>query len=408
MANFRYKGRGPTGGLVEGRIETLSSEAVASQLLSTGVTPVHIAEYTQNHASVEELWTKLSARRPDLSDLILFSRQMYTLMRAGVPINQAMNGLIKSTRNPNLVLALTDVRGQLESGHELSSALARHPDIFSTLFISMVRVGENTGNLDQALLKISHYLEIEKDTRARVKSALRYPAFVVVAICVAIGIINVMVIPAFARIFERAHVELPLATRIMIASSDFFVNYWVAMLAGVIVAALAVRTYVKTERGRYLWDHVKLRIPIIGNIIVRATLARFARAFAMAVRAGVPLLQALAVVSRAVDNEFIAKHVQDMRNGIERGETLTRTAAASGMFTPLVLQMLSVGEDTGAIDDLMDEVGGFYEREVDYDVKNLSSAIEPILIVIIAGMVLVLALAVFLPMWDLAAVKLGK
>ena len=244
--------------------------------------------------------------------------------------------------------------------------LARHPDIFSTLFISMVRVGENTGNLDQALLKISHYLEIEKDTRARVKSALRYPAFVVVAICVAIGIINVMVIPAFARIFERAHVELPLATRIMIASSDFFVNYWVAMLAGVIVAALAVRTYVKTERGRYLWDHVKLRIPIIGNIIVRATLARFARAFAMAVRAGVPLLQALAVVSRAVDNEFIAKHVQDMRNGIERGETLTRTAAASGMFTPLVLQMLSVGEDTGAIDDLMDEVDAFYEREVDY------------------------------------------
>jgi MSHA biogenesis protein MshG len=408
MANFHYRGRDGAGGVVEGMLEAANMDAVAAQLLSSGITPVDITESAPGGggdvlADLRRLFTR---RAPELEDLILFARQMYTLMRAGVPINQAMSGLARSTRNAALVDALQDIQRDLESGRDFSTALGRHPDIFSSLFVNTVRVGENTGRLDQALLRLSEYLELERDTRARIKSALRYPTFVVVAIGLAIGIINVVVVPQFARVFERAGVELPLATRILIGTSDFFVNYWMFMLAGIVVAVLAARNWVKTKNGRFLWDRYKLKLPIVGSIIYRATLGRFARSFSMSLSAGVPLVQALSVVSRAIDNEYIGSRVREMRVGVERGDSLSRSASHTEMFSPLVLQMLAVGEESGAIDDLLEEVAGFYEREVDYDIKNLSQAIEPVLIVIMAVMVLILALGVFLPMWDMASVKL--
>lgn len=406
MANFRYKGRNAGGGVVEGRVEAPSADAVAAQLLGTGVVPVDIAEIAAGRDVLGEWLRGATARRPDLTDLILFSRQLYTLLRAGVPINQAIAGLARSTRNSVLVDTLKDIQANIESGRELSACLARHPKIFSTLFVSIVRVGENTGRLDEALLQVSQYLELEKDTRTRVKAALRYPAFVLIAITAAISIINIFVIPSFARLFARAGVELPLPTRILLGTSDVFVHYWPAMLMAIAFAAFAARAWVGTASGRLTWDRWKLRLPIVGDILLRVTLGRFARSFAMALKAGVPLLQSLTVIARAVDNEHVGNHLLAMRTGIERGESLTRTAVASGMFTPIVIQMLTVGEETGSIDALMAEVAGFYEREVDYDIKNLSQTIEPVLIVVIAGMVLVLALGVFLPMWDLAAVKL--
>lgn len=405
MPMFRYRARGARGDLIEGVLEAGTVDAAASQLVATGITPVDISALGERRGGG---LARLTASTPDLTDLILFTRQMYTMMRAGVPINQAMAALARSTRNEVLAEALRDVQANLESGRELSACFARHPRIFSTLFVSMVRVGENTGRLDDAFLKISHYLDLERDTRQRIKSALRYPVFVIVAVAVAVGIINVMVIPAFARVFERAQVELPLPTRIIVGTSDFFVAWWPLMLAGIAAAVIGARLYVATDAGRYTWDKFKLRIPIAGDIVYRATLGRFARAFSMALKAGVPLIQALTVVSRAVDNEYVGERILGMRNGIERGETLTRTAAATGMFTPVVLQMLAVGEDTGAVDELMEEVAGFYEREVDYDIKNLSQTIEPILIAVIGALVLVLALGVFLPMWDLASVKLVR
>jgi len=332
---------------------------------------------------------------------------MYTLMRAGVPITQAMNGLVKSTRNPVLAAALGDVRATLESGRELSTALAQHPALFSTLFVSTVRIGENTGRLDDVFLKLAEYLDRERDTRARIKSALRYPSFVLVAITLAIGVINVVVIPQFARIFERAEVALPLATQMIIATSNFCVTWWPVLLSAFIAAIVTFRLWVKTDAGAYQWDRFKLRIPIVGGIIQRATLGRFSRGFSMSLATGVPLTQCLSVMAQAVDNEFIGERIRNIRNGVERGETLTRSATATGIFTPLVLQMLAVGEETGAVDDLLAEVAGFYEREVDYDVKNLSQTIEPVLIAVLAGLVLVFALGVFLPMWDLAGVKLS-
>ena len=403
MALFQYKARSARGDLLQGQIEEASVDVVAAQLLNGGITPVDIVETTASVDPWVNLQRSLFAKRPDLVELILFCRQMYTLMKAGVPIVRGMRGLSDSSRNPIMVEMLGDITDDLESGRELSTAMARYQDVFSSLFVSMVRVGENTGRLDEAFMRVGEYLEMERDTRQRIKSALRYPTIVVVAISIAVGIINVMVIPAFAGVFERSGMELPWATQVLIGTSSFFVYWWVHLLLALGAVWFGVTRYVKTERGRYRWDKLKLRLPIIGSLIHRATLGRFARAFSMSMRSGVPLIQALTVVSRAGDNEFVGDRILQMRNGIERGDTLTRTAAGTNLFTPLVLQMMAVGEESGAVDDLLEEVAGFYEREVDYDLKNLSASIEPILIVAVGGMVLMLALGVFLPMWDLSS-----
>ena len=401
MARYQYKARNNRGDAVEGELEAGSMDAVASQLLSNGNTPVDIREAAERRDVLEDLKRRLGARQPTADDLILYCRQMYTLTRAGVPIVRAITGLAETSRNPVLGETLHEIRGELEAGRELSGAMSRFPHIFSSIMVSMVKVGESTGQLDEGFLRLAEHLEMEKDTRDRIMTAIRYPLFVVFAISAAIAVINVWVIPAFAKVFEGMNTELPWQTKLLIAISDFTVEFWPVLLGGIALLVFGVRYYVNTDDGRYRWDKLKLQLPLVGDIILRATLARFSRSFAMTTRSGVPLIQALTVVSRAVGNTYVSEAVQGMRNGIERGDTLTRTAGASGLFTPLVLQMMSVGEETGAVDDMLDEVGGFYEREVDHDLKNLSSAIEPILIVAVGVLVLILALGVFLPMWNL-------
>jgi MSHA biogenesis protein MshG len=408
MPEYQYKGRNKQGEMIDGVIEAGNIDAVASQLLVGNVTPIDIRERQIMDSGLNELWARLNTRKPSLTDLVMFSRQMYSLMRAGVPIIRALTGIIQVAKNRILVGAFKEIQTNLESGRELSTSMARHPAIFTPLYVSMIRIGENTGRLDQSFLRISEYLELEKDTRERVKAALRYPTMVIFAMAVAIGIVNVLVIPAFAQVFEKAGANLPLPTRILIFTSNFFVAYWPFMLAALVVSIISFNYYIKTDKGRYVWGKYKIRLPLVGSILNKAALGRFARSFSMSLSAGVPLVQALTVVSRAVDNDYIGDHILNMRIGIERGDNLTRTAASTNMFTPLVLQMLSVGEETGQVDEMLEEVAGFYEREVDYEVKNLSTAIEPVMIVMLGIMVLILALGIFLPMWDLASVSLGK
>ena len=401
MALYQYKARNNRGDAVTGKVEAGSADAVASQLINSGITPIDIREIKEKQDAWGELLRRLGGGKPTLDDLILFCRQMYTLSKAGVPIIRGITGLADTTRNVVLSDILRNIRSELESGRELSLAMGQYQSVFTPLMISMVRVGENSGQLDTAFLQLSQYLELERDTRGRVKMALRYPTFVLVAISIAVAIINVFVIPAFAKVFKGAHLPLPWQTKLLIGISDFFVAYWPYMLVSLILIIMGVRYYVQTEHGRYRWDGFKLRLPVTGGIILRATLGRFARSFAMSMRAGVPLVQALTVVAYAVDNAFVADRILAMRNGVERGDSLTRTASSTALFPPLVMQMMSVGEETGAVDDMMDEVADFYEREVEYDLKNISSAIEPILIIAIGIMVLILALGVFLPMWNL-------
>lgn len=409
MPIFQYRGRNQRGEVVTGRVDAASMDAVAAQLFNSGVVPVDIAAAKNAAHDIQSYFSGwFHSDKIGLVDLILFSRQFYTLAKAGVPIMQALRGLRDSTQNSAFARVINDLIETLDSGLELSAALKRHPKVFPTLYVSMVQVGEATGAMQDVFLQLAHYLELEKDTRDRIKSAMRYPTFVVVAIAIAMFVINLFVIPAFAKVFANMRAELPWATKVLIATSQFTVAYWPVMIAGVIVAIFALRMYVRTPEGRYRWHRAKLKIPVIGGIFYRATLGRFARSMAVTMRAGVPLVQGMTVVSRAVDNDFISERILQMRDGVERGETIARTAAATGMFPPLVLQMISVGEESGAVDELMAEVAEYYEREVDYDLKNLSAAIQPLLIVGIGALIFILALGVFLPLWELPKAVLGR
>jgi MSHA biogenesis protein MshG len=406
---FAYKARNARGELLQGVLESSDSGAVAEQLFGTGATPIQIVETKKSVRDGEEgdWWRQLFEEKVRSIDVQLFSRQMYTLLKAGVPIMRGLAGLQESSINKSFARVLKDVRESLDAGRELSSSLRRHPEVFSTFYINMVRVGETTGRLEEIFLRLFDHLEFERDMRARVKSALRYPTFVIVAMTLAIAVINYFVIPAFARVYAGFKAELPWMTKLLIASSNFTVQYWWIILLGLAGAIGAFIAWSRTPKGRYRWDKLKLRMPIFGKIVLKATLARFARSFALASKSGVPIVQAMNVVAQTVDNAFIAARIEQMRDGVERGESILRTAVTAGVFTPVVLQMVAVGEESGSLDDLMDEIAGMYEREVDYELKTLASQIEPILIVGLGILVLIMALGVFLPIWDLgrAAIK---
>ena len=409
MPIFQYRGRNQRGEVVTGRVDAPSADAVASQLFNSGVVPIDIAAAGAAAADIGKIFRGwFRSDKIDLVDLILFSRQFYTLAKAGVPIMQALRGLRDSTHNQAFSRVINDLVDTLDSGLELSAALKRHPKVFPTIYVSMVQIGEATGTMQEVFLQLAKYMELEKDTRDRIKAAMRYPMFVVIAITLAMFVINLFVIPAFAKVFTSMRAELPWATKILIATSQFTVAYWPILLAALIVAIFSIRFYVRTPEGRYRWDRMKLRIPVIGGIFYRATLGRFARATAVTMRAGVQLVQGMTVVSRAVDNEYIGERILQMRDGVERGETIARTAAATGMFPPLVLQMITVGEESGAVDELMAEVADYYEREVSYDLENLSTAIQPILIIGIGVLIFILALGVFLPLWELPRAMMGR
>lgn len=405
MASFQYTGLNANGSKVKDNIEAANSEAAADKLIKNGVTPLSIVAVPENSGNAGDIdvMAFLNNGRVSIEEMIVFCRQMYALMRSGVPILRAINGMVESAKSPVLKNALRDIAKQLEGGYTFSSALNHHPKIFDHLFVSLVHVGENTGQLDQAFLKLTAYLERDLDTRKRIKAALRYPTMVIIALTAAVAILNIFVIPTFANMFARLGSDLPLATRFIIASSDLFVNYWPYMLIGLILSVILVKESLKTKKGRYQWDRRKVKIPIIGSIIERSILARFSHSFAIVLKAGVPMTTGLTLVSEAVDNSFMQDKITAMRQGIESGESLLRASVASTLFTPLVLQMLAVGEETGRVDELLAEVGDYYEREVDYDLATLTARIEPLLLVVVAIMVLILALGIFTPMWDMAS-----
>ena len=406
MTTFVFKGRSQSGNKVDGKIEAPSSDAAAGQLAERGIIPIHINEDKEKQDTLLLIKQKLLIRRPSLQELLFFSRQMYTLTKAGVPLVKSLNSLLESSLNPMMVQSLIDIISALDGGRELSSAMKDHPKVFPTVFVSMVHVGENTGKLEEAFLQISENLEREIEIRKRIKSATRYPSFVFIAIFIAMVIVNIFVIPQFASVFKSFNAELPIFTRILIETSNFTVNYWPFLVAIIIVLILAATIFLKTREGRYLWDRFKLRIPIFGSILHRIMMVRFAFNFAMTTQAGVPISQALTITATAEDNVYVSDAIISMRNRVERGEPLSRTVSASGLFTPVVIQMVSVGEESGMVDTMLREVAEFYEREVDYDMQKLSASIEPIMLAVIGGMVLVMALGIFLPMWDLGKAAL--
>jgi MSHA biogenesis protein MshG len=400
VPSFSYRARGAGGELLEGLLESVDSGGAASQLFARGLTPVDIIPARAAPASAR-FRARLFEERIKPAELMFFSRQMYTLLKAGVPIMRALAGLQESAANKAFAAVVGRLRESLDAGQDLAAALAAHPRVFTPFYVNMVRVGEMTGRLEQIFLSMFHHIEFEKFMAEQVRSAVRYPTFVVATMAAALVIVNLFVIPAFAKVYKGFNAELPAITQLLVAFSDFMVAAWPLLLAGAVGAFFGFRYWTRTAQGKLHWDRLKLRLPIAGKIVLKATLARFSRSLALALRSGVPMVGALHAVANTVDNAFIAGKVEKMREGVERGESVLRTAAAAGVFTPVVLQMIAVGEESGALDDLMQEIGDSYQREVEYELKTLSAQVEPLLIIGLAVLVLILALGVFLPIWDL-------
>jgi MSHA biogenesis protein MshG len=406
MANFRYRGRSGRGDLVTGKLDAETVDVVAARLLNLGITPLQIEPDSAIDTNVHGLLRRLGAGRPRSADLVLFSRQMYAITKSGLPLLRGLRGLAQATHNAVLRDALLDVLQSLESGRDFGASLSRHPEIFSPLFLSMVRVGESTGTLDNAFLRLCEYLEQDQDVQDRVKSALRYPLIVVIMIGLAVGVITVFVIPNFAPLFKILGNDIPWPTRVIMGTSDLVRNHGLALVVGTVLAIAGIRRYIKTDAGRYRWDGYKLRIPVLGELLRQSILSRVTRSLAVSLEAGLPMIQALTLLSRSAGNEFLAERLLRLRDAVERGDSLSRAATTSGVFPSLVLQMMLVGEETGELTRLLQEIAGFYQREVDHRLKNLTAMLEPLLLIVVGGLVLILALGVFLPMWNMIA-KVG-
>lgn len=370
MPSYTYKARNEFGNLIEGEIEADNSQSVAKILLDRDLSPTIIKEHIVKTDVIEQFNQWQAIKSLKLDDLMLFSRQMYSLSKAGVPIIRAIQSLINSTRNTALSKALSDMTRSLEGGLSLSQAMGKHPKIFSHLFISIINVGEATGGLDQAFLQMSQYLEREKETQSRIKAALRYPTMVIIAISVAMAIINVYVIPAFKGVFDKIGSELPWQTKLLMGVSDFTVEFWPYIIGSLILTYVIILKYIQTPDGHLKKDQLLLKIPAVGSIIHRATMERFSRSFAMILSSGVPLIQGITIVSNAIGNIYIGSKLDIMRIGIEKGDSISRMAMSIGLFPPLVIQMIMVGEETGNISDMLLEVADFYETEIDAELKK--------------------------------------
>ncbi len=401
MQIYLFEGRNSRGELVRGKIESPNPQAVAQWMLAAGNVPVKIIE--QEAPPQAPAWLAKLTGKGELTqtDLLLFTRQLGTMVRAGLPLMQALTGMQQSAGNPRLASLLGDLRDDLDQGQELSTAMSHHPKVFDDYYVSMIRVGEGAGRLDEVFLRLFAQLEFERDMRQKIKGALRYPTFVVIAITIAIGILTIFVIPVFAKVYAGMKVELPLLTRVLLSVSDFAVHWWWAVLMLLGAAFYGFRLWVRQPEGRYRWDKLKLRLPLVGGIFNKAGIARFCLSFSIACKSGVPIDQAFTLVAKVVDNAFFERRIHGMREGITRGETMLRIAQAADIFKPMELQMISVGEATGEMEKMMEQVAQMYQEELQYEVSRLGDAIEPILLAVMGGLVLVLMLGIFLPLWDL-------
>jgi type II secretory pathway component PulF len=380
-------------------MEARGKETVADQLSGQGFLPVLIEEQEQSLLSgidLNALFNKVTSQ-----DLIVFSRQLATLVNAGIPFLSSLGTIEKQSENPRLKAAIADIRRSVEGGVSFSDALARHPGIFSKMYVSMIRAGETAGILDDILVRLAMLAEHDANTRSRVKTATRYPMIVVIAVGAAFAFLVSFVIPKFAAIFGRFKTELPMPTRVLIGINYAIQHYWYLIILGILLAVWLVTWYVNTSMGRWQWDRVKLRLPVFGMLFQKVALSRFARVFAAMQKSGISMMLTLDIAGETVGNVVIARAVQTMSDSLRDGKGLTAPMESSGLFPPLVVQMVAVGEETGKLDTMLSKVSDYYDTDVEYTLRNLSTLIEPVLLLFVGGMVLFLALGIFLPMWDL-------
>ncbi|MFI4956257.1 MAG: type II secretion system F family protein [Gammaproteobacteria bacterium] len=401
MATYQYQAKNRQGELQKGEMIAASNEEVAMHLMSLNLIPISVEldEKAQNLQGILDSFFKKDRIKKE--DMVIFFRQMAVLTKSGVPILNGLQRLEETTSSAPLGKAIHRAIADITGGQTLTTAFSNSAEAFPPIVVSIIDAGENSGRLDLAFAELSQFFEMESKTMNRAKNVSRYPMIVFVSIVVAIITINFMVIPAFTSIFASFHTELPLPTRILIGISEFMRHYALLLLAASGAGFFWLRSFLRTSHGAIVSSHIFIRLPIIGKIIERIVLARFARTFAMVMASGVPLVKGITLSANALDNSYMESKIGSMREHVERGESLSRSAAQTGLFTPLVIQMVIVGEETGQVDAMLRHVAAFYEEEVEYDLGRLSTLLEPLILGILGVMVGILALGVFLPMWDM-------
>ena len=407
METYLYKGRNKRGELMQGSIDAPSSQSVASWLSASGIAPIQIRiDNTGDDAGQKDIFGRSGKASLNQADLIMFTRQMLTLTKSGVPLLTGLASIQLAVSKPAVRDVVREIRAELDKGLELNQAMARQPEFFDDYYVSMIRVGEMSGTLEEVLLRLLEQIDFDRIIKQKIKSALRYPSFVVIALAIAIALMTTFVIPVFAKTYSKFNAQLPYLTQLLLDVSDFARGYWWLIIGAAVAAYAVFKAYVKTPDGHYAWDRFKLRLPIIGKIISKASIARFCRSLATATKSGMPIVQALTLVSRVVDNKYYEERILLIRNGVERGESLKRVSQTAGIFNALEIQMISIGEEAGDIDGMLFQVANIYQEEVEYEINRLTESIEPILLGMMGILVAILMLGIFLPMWKLSQVAL--
>jgi len=398
MPQFAYRVRNYEGELITGQAEAQDRGALQRNLEGQGFIPISVTEVRQAF-DIGKLKAYFETVTPE--DLIIFTRQLGTMYRAGIPFVRSMRAVNEQTGSETLKKVMDKVRADVEKGETFAKALSRHPKVFNELYVSMVEAGEAGGVLDEILERLSTLLEKDAEIKSKIKSATLYPKIVVGALIAAVAILVTFVIPKFATLYGNFKVALPLPTRVLVSISVIFSKYWYIMAVIAIAAVFSFQFFIKTGTGRAWWDRVRLKFPIFGPLSLKASMSRFSMILGTLTRSGIPILMALEISGRAVGNVIITSEVERVRNEIRGGRPLALPMEESGLFPPMMTQLVSVGEETGKLDEMLLRVADHLSTEVDYTIRNMSTLLEPMLLSVIFGMVLFLALALFLPMWDM-------
>ena len=401
MPSFAYKAVNPSGASISGVVEADSADAAADALFTKGYIPSKI---TPQKAAADSTWRKRLRRitsRVPKTDLILFTKQFRSMLHAGVPLMRLLQVLEAQTKNATLKQAIADMTRSIKEGSTLHAAMEKNDHIFSPLYCSLVSAGEASGSVPQVMERLIYIIEHEEKIKADIRSALQYPIIVTVALGIAFFVLLTFVIPKFVTMFGRAGLVLPLPTRIAMGLYQFISVYWYVGLGGLIFLIVGLRLFLRTDRGQYMKDTLLLRIPLAGPLFIKAIMSRFSSIFAILQSSGVPIMTAMKVLSGAIGNRAIAAEFDEVRERMQEGKGISGPLSQAKYFTPMVIDMIAIGEETGNIEEMLRQVSIHYDDEVSYAVKGMSDAVGPILVVGLAVVVGFFALAIFLPMWDL-------
>jgi len=401
---YSYKVRDRQGKLLEGSLEADSSQLVVNRLRQMGYTPIAI-DQTSDAGLQKEIKLPFGGT-PKLKDIAVFSRQFATMINSGLSLLRALYILADQTENKQLAGVVDDVRQDVERGASLSQALGRHPKVFNRLYVAMVRAGETGGVLDSVLMQLAAIIEKQVELRRKIKSAMTYPTVVFCLCLLIVAAMLLFIVPTFKDIYSQLGGTLPVLTRVLISISTAFKKFFPVFIVLGGLGVWGFKRWIETENGRAIWDRVKLRAPVFGKLVHKTALTRFSQTLAVLLRSGVPILESLEITSETVNNTVLSSAVKDVQAGVKVGESMAKPLAQHDIFPPMVTQMIAVGEETGAVDTMLEKIGEFYSQEVEATVNALTSLLEPLLIVFLGACVGGMVIALYMPMFNI--IKLIK